>query len=82
MCDMDPDDPTPLAPEVVEALRRTIPGWEARPAICRHRCECDCHTSGAIHVMACCTGCGHGHTRILDVYLHAHLRQCHDIVEL
>jgi hypothetical protein len=49
---------------------------------CRHRCTCDCHRNKDMkHVMACCTGCGYGHTQILDVYLHAHLRECHKIAE-
>ena len=74
----EPDEPR--GPSAVDdILRQHIPDWRATPAHCRHRCTCDCHTSSARHVMACCTGCGYGHTRIDRVYLYAHLKACHGI---
>jgi hypothetical protein len=55
-------------------------GFDDQPATCRHRCNCECHIlpEGTVHhVMACCTGCGKGHTQIQPMLLQVHLRECH-----
>lgn len=50
------------------------------PAHCVHRCQCSCHNDpSARHIMACCTGCGHGHSQIMEAFMEAHLHACHTI---
>jgi hypothetical protein len=67
-------------PDVNDVLLSTfVERWS--PATCRHRCPCSCHRSGLTvkHVMACCTGCTHGHTEIALSMLEEHERVCHSI---
>ncbi len=42
---------------------------------CIHACHCSCHTSRAVHIMACCTICPacKGFVHSLD----NHLKDCH-----
>ena len=49
-------------------------------AMCSHACHCQCHRSKHVkHVMACCSGCGKGHSNINPMMLKDHLRKCHGV---
>lgn len=54
--------------------------WPERPSrVCGHECHCDCHSTGAVHIVACCDRCGlPGCGRnIKDFFKQDHLRICH-----
>lgn len=39
-------------------------------------CDCSCHTTGAMHVVACCSTCKHCRKRIRISYLLEHEKNC------
>ncbi len=59
-------------PSIDEIL---FPSLSGHRVYCAHACHCSCHTSGVIHVSACCSVCPicHGYVAMME----AHLKECH-----
>ncbi len=39
-------------------------------------CDCDCHTEGSVHVIACCSTCPHCKKRIRREVFESHVPHC------
>jgi len=63
-------------PSIDEML---FPGGSGHIVYCSHACHCSCHTSRAVHIIACCSVCPvcHGYVTFVE----AHLKECHPNVD-
>jgi len=47
------------------------------PLSCSHVCNCSCHRTGAVHVVACCSGCFLCNRNIRINCMDEHKEMCH-----